>query len=272
MKDSATTEKICFVIMPISDIDNYPTDHFGRVYEYLIKPACIIAGFSPIRADDVKTTNYIALDIVKKIINADMAICDISSRNPNVLYEVGIRQAFNLPVTFIKDISTERIFDISGFREVQYDESLRIDTIKKSVEEIAEMMINTYENKNEINSLVSLLGIDSAKVSNTIISSDTSIILQTLENIGYRISNLEKKDDSAMKTYSIPVGSKLVKIDQLSSLKVGQVVNAVRFGKGIIKKLEGDSPDIKATIEFDIEGSKQLLLRFAKLYTLELGD
>ena len=31
--------KTCFVIMPISDVDGYEKGHFGRVYEYLIKPA-----------------------------------------------------------------------------------------------------------------------------------------------------------------------------------------------------------------------------------------
>jgi len=107
--------KTCFVIMPISDNEKYSPGHFGRVYEHIIKPACEIAGFRPIRADEVKQTNLIALDIVKQIIDADMAICDLSSQNPNVLYEVGIRQAFNLPVTFIKDIITKRVFRHSRF-------------------------------------------------------------------------------------------------------------------------------------------------------------
>ncbi|WP_204273430.1 hypothetical protein, partial [Stenotrophomonas maltophilia] len=66
--------------------------------------------------------------------------------NPNVLYEVGIRQAFNLPVTFIKDGITERIFDIQGFRDIRYDESLRIDTVQKAVNDISEVIRNTYDN------------------------------------------------------------------------------------------------------------------------------
>ena len=92
-KTNKTQAKTCFIIMPISDHDKYSPGHFGRVYEYIIKPACLVAGFEPLRADDVKTTNYIALDIIKQIISCDMAICDLSSQNPNVLYEVGIRQA-----------------------------------------------------------------------------------------------------------------------------------------------------------------------------------
>ena len=40
--------------MPISDVEGYDPGHFKRVYEYIIKPACVAAGFIPIRADDVK--------------------------------------------------------------------------------------------------------------------------------------------------------------------------------------------------------------------------
>src|ERR1035437_305813 len=101
-------EKKCFVIMPISDSEDYPTGHFRRVYDHIIDPACEQAGFKPVRADDIMTTNYIALDVIKNIIECEMALCDLSSRNPNVLYELGIRQSFNLPVTLIKDIKTKR--------------------------------------------------------------------------------------------------------------------------------------------------------------------
>ena len=85
--------------MPISNNENYSEGHFNRVYSHLIIPACELAGFKAVRADDIINTNYIAIDIIKRIIESDMAICDLSSQNPNVLYELGIRQAFNKPVT-----------------------------------------------------------------------------------------------------------------------------------------------------------------------------
>ena len=74
-----------------------------------------------------------------------MAICDLSSRNPNVLYELGIRQAFNKPVSLIKDAKTIRIFDIQGFRDIVYDESLRIDSVGETIENLAQNLTLTYE-------------------------------------------------------------------------------------------------------------------------------
>lgn len=81
-------QKTCFVIMPISDVDGYEKGHFGRVYEYLIKPACEAAGYKVDRADDTSKTNMIIVDILQKAVKYDMAICDISSRNANVFYEL----------------------------------------------------------------------------------------------------------------------------------------------------------------------------------------
>jgi DNA helicase-2/ATP-dependent DNA helicase PcrA len=50
-----------------------------------------------------------------------------------------------------------------------------------------------------------------------------------------------------------------------SNLQVGMQVEHERFGFGKVISLEGNKPDIKATIFFKEIGQKQLLLKFAKL-------
>ena len=50
-----------------------------------------------------------------------------------------------------------------------------------------------------------------------------------------------------------------------ANLEIGTVVEHVRFGKGIIAKIEGTGADTKAEINFENGGLKKLLLRFAKL-------
>lgn len=52
-------------------------------------------------------------------------------------------------------------------------------------------------------------------------------------------------------------------------LKEGMTVEHERFGKGKVLKVEGNEPDVKATIFFPASGQKNLLLRFAKLTVLE---
>lgn len=263
--------KTCFIIMPISDGLDYSSDHFKRVYDFLIKPACEKAGFKPIRADDVVTTNYIAIDILKKIISSEMAMCDLSSRNPNVLYELGIRQAFNLPVTLIKDTVTKRVFDIQGFRDFEYDETLRIDNVNENISALADVIFTTYENKNkEINSLISLLGIEPAKIFETReISTGTELILNSLSSIENRLLNLENKNDSKKPTTTI-VQQHDSKLEYVSGLemKEGMRINHSKFGEGTVLKIDNSSIDKKAVIKFDQVGQKTLLMSFIKVAIL----
>jgi hypothetical protein len=265
-------EKICFVIMPISDFEGYDSGHFKRVYEFIIKPACIKAGFVPLRADDVKKTNVIVIDILQKLLNSEMAVCDLSSRNPNVLYELGIRQAFDLPVSFIKDDITQRIFDIQGFRDLEYSSNLRIDEVNLAIESLAINIIETYESKGQdVNSIVELLGISKAKLPKQIeISPDTDIILKSLNDISLRLGNLENK--SAISNPQIILNDKNNRRESILSFvsdgieyKLDDKVKHPRFGEGTIKYIERDKShgDI-VTIVFPEVGSKQLMMKFAK--------
>ncbi|HET7231665.1 MAG TPA: hypothetical protein VFJ16_16765 [Longimicrobium sp.] len=193
----AKAQPSCFVIMPISDVEPYSPGHFRRVYDHLISPACEQAGFIPVLASDVKETNMIVLDILERLYNAEMVLCDLSARNPNVLYELGFRQAFNRPVTLIKDDISERIFDISGLRDITYDYSLRIDAAQIAISENAERMQATHlaflEGNGGVNSLVQLLSIAPADVPpRTELSQDTQVLLNAISGITDRIARLER--------------------------------------------------------------------------------
>ena len=218
MSNSQEKSKSCFVIMPISDVEGYDPGHFDRVYDYLIKPACDKAGFNAIRADKNNKSNFIVVDILKQIINSDMAICDLSARNSNVFFELGLRQAFNLKTVLIKDNKTPRSFDISGLRSVDYSETLRVDDVKKNIELISKSLVETYEAKDdEVYSLVQLLAVDGpAKLpTNVKLSEDSSILLREIQmlrddmnTIKYNTANIIPFDARGEHTYLLPNGEK----------------------------------------------------------------
>ncbi|RYZ85617.1 MAG: hypothetical protein EOP04_15580 [Proteobacteria bacterium] len=184
--------KSCFTIMPIADMDGYDPGHFSRVYEHIIIPACLQAGYVPHRADVVAASNYIIIDILKKILESDIVICDLSGRNPNVLYELGVRQAFNLPTILIKDKKTPRIFDIQGLRTIEYHQTLRIDEVNSDIAKILNSITETVAAPNDVNSMIQLLGINAAPLPKQVeLSSDTSVILESLKDISARIARLE---------------------------------------------------------------------------------
>jgi len=184
--------KTCFVMMPIADHPDYEPAHFNRVYQYLIKPACIKAGYQPIRADDNKASNMIMFDILKKIVECDMAICDLSSRNANVFYELGLRQAFNKKTILITDNRLPAPFDISAFRYVSYSHSLRVDTVDREIPGIINMLKET-ENlpADDVNSIIKLLQIQPSKVENIDLNKEDSMMYSMLINIQKQLAEIK---------------------------------------------------------------------------------
>lgn len=157
-----STQQECFIIMPISDHVDYEKGHFKRVYEDIIIPACEKSDYKAVRADEVKQTDIIHLSILKKIIEAPMAICDLSTRNPNVLFELGLRQAFDKPVVLIQEKGTERIFDVSILRAYDYCKELRYNEVLKDQDTIAKMLKGTekaFVTGEGFNSVIKLLGL-----------------------------------------------------------------------------------------------------------------
>lgn len=205
-KEPATKEKpVCFVVMPISDIPGYDAGHFGRVYEHLLKPAIIDAGFTPVRADDTAKTDYIVVGVVQKVVDSAIVLCDYSGKNPNVMYELGIRHAFNRPVVLIKDSRTEKVFDIQGLRYTEYDAALRVDMVQKEVARISAAIKETASSSGEgFNSVVHLAGLKAAKVpEKQEVSADTQLLLSAIASIERRIDTAETRAKAAPRFFQI---------------------------------------------------------------------
>lgn len=160
--------KDCFVIMPISEVEGYEPNHFRHVYNNIIKVACNESGYRAIRADDVQASNFIHLDILRKTIESPLAICDLSTRNPNVLFELGVRQAFDLPVVLIQEKGTPKIFDIGPLRCLEYDKEMRYHDVLEAQKKLSEAINETVKASSDsgnVNSIVRLLSLaDSAKI------------------------------------------------------------------------------------------------------------
>lgn len=256
--------------MPFSDTNNYEKGHFRRVYEYIIKPACKLADFEPIRGDDVTNSNYIVIDILRKIINSDLVICDLSNNNPNVLYELGLRQAFNKPAVLIKDKITDKIFDIQGFRYLEYDSSLRIDEVEKTISKLSDFIKNTHDNKDtEINSVVQMLGIEPATLKNKVeLSEENSVILNAINNLSKKINKLEISSD--LKINHVRSNINIGRSSDIKNENVDFLIGSDYFINGdFTGKYIGFNPE-NSTLEFSIgEEVKSIQLHSREFYLID---
>ena len=136
--------KTCFVIMPFGeklDADGRTID-FDKIYQYIIKQAVESAGIHCIRCDEISESGWIHADMFEKILEADIAVVDITSLNANVFYELGIRHSLASSVTvLIRKKGTHAPFNIQGLRVIDYD-PLDLASVDKAKHQIASFIQN----------------------------------------------------------------------------------------------------------------------------------
>ena len=112
-----------FVVMPFGIKEGFDglIINFNAIYQDLIKPALVMAGFEPFRADEETTTGDILTDMFQELLLADLVIADLSIDNANVFYELGIRHAFKKRgIVHIQSGRAYMPFDIFNVRTIPY--------------------------------------------------------------------------------------------------------------------------------------------------------
>lgn len=107
-------EKLCFVLMPFG----HPFDSY---YQEIIKPAAAEANLGTLRSDEIYSIKPIIKDIWKRIWAARVVVADVTNRNPNVNYELGICDALGVPTIIIAANIADVPFDYKHRRCIVYD-------------------------------------------------------------------------------------------------------------------------------------------------------
>ena len=131
----------CFVIMPFSG-------SFNDYYRKILKPTIENCGLKSIRADEVYGVKPIIEDIAECIINSEIVIADVTDKNPNVNYELGMAHALCKQVIIISQKVEDIPFDYRHIRAIIYD-TKRVDwadNLKTELEKTIKLVISDYSN------------------------------------------------------------------------------------------------------------------------------
>lgn len=136
--------KKCFVIMPFGekpDVGGRLLD-FDKVYKYLIKPPIVAMGIECIRCDEIGKPGLVHSEMIGHIYEDDIAVVDITTLNPNVFYELGVRHALRASVTvLIRKKDTKLPFNIQGLRAIEYDPE-DLESVEETKTKIQEFVRN----------------------------------------------------------------------------------------------------------------------------------
>lgn len=118
----------CFILMPFG---SWSDRYFKEIYI----PATKEAGFEPARADEIFTTGSVIEQIWEQISKAKVLIAELTGKNPNVFYELGLAHASRKPVVLIAGSLEDIPFDLRHLRTVIYDirEPDWSDKLKKNI-------------------------------------------------------------------------------------------------------------------------------------------
>ncbi len=197
--------KKCFIIMPISTPEGYTENHFKQVYETIIAPAVVKAGYEPYRVDDDRICDSIIDKILRNLVECEMAVCDLSSRNPNVMYELGIRQAYGKKVVLIQDEKSQPIFDVSAINTVFYNSRRIYEDVIASQNNISEAIISTA--KEDSISLMSIANMRPATIEVQSENDDKQISEKLLLSILSAVRRLEQSQVMQSRKLNVPITS-----------------------------------------------------------------
>jgi hypothetical protein len=103
----------CFIVMPFGE------EWSPEVHRILAR-ACEAAGVRSVRGDDLFTPTDILEDIWQSINTSDFVVADITGRNPNVLYELGIAHTLAKPVLILSQHAADIPIDLATRRVILY--------------------------------------------------------------------------------------------------------------------------------------------------------
>lgn len=214
-----TSTLTCGLVMPISAIDGCSAEHWVEVKNIICDAVSDIEGlvFAPKLVSEQDDVGVIQKRIVQNIYSSDIVICDVSCKNPNVMFELGMRLAFDKPTILIKDDKTDFSFDTGVIEHLLYPRDLRFSRIVGFKKSLAEKVYATYQaSVNDPAHSTFLKNFGSFKVAalNQTEGTPDQVMLDMLQDISREISRL-KRGQSTVSNRKLAAGAD--RFDDLNS-------------------------------------------------------
>lgn len=118
------TGALCLIVMPFDrkkDATGRVID-FEAVYRRLVAPAVEAAGLQPVRADEERTGSLMQRSALERLRLCEFAVADLSTGDPKVFYELGVRQSVHPAETVLLYAfgGAQLPLDLQGLSAVPY--------------------------------------------------------------------------------------------------------------------------------------------------------
>jgi hypothetical protein len=144
-------QKTVFVIMPFSKTESYTVEQWTEIYTDVFEPAILACGYSCERANPV--VGDLMKSIVSKLRHSNIVLADVTDRNANVFYELGVRHSLSKRTIIITQQDDHVPSDLKGSWFLRYG--------------ISPAQVNRF--KREIHRLIKEIETDPEKIDNPVL-------------------------------------------------------------------------------------------------------
>jgi len=152
--------KTCFLVFTNYDEGTKEYQIADEKFHLLIKPVLDELGYQCTRADERYQVGVITPKTIKELINSDLVIFDVSDFNPNIFYELAIRNAIKKPVIILKAPFQGQLYDINQDYVISFDMS-NPDLWKRAKAKLVTQILAVENNSNSSESILSEFGFSS---------------------------------------------------------------------------------------------------------------
>lgn len=187
----------CGLVMPISALDGCSAEHWSEVKSIVTDAIESISDlkFSVRLVSDADDVGVIQKRIVQNVYSSDIVVCDVSGKNPNVMFELGLRLAFDKPTIIIKDDKTDYTFDTGIIEHIGYPRDLRFARIVTFKSALAEKALATYKvaskDPNHSTFLKNFGKFQVASLSEDIVPAD-KLVLEMLQDMQLELARIRR--------------------------------------------------------------------------------
>jgi hypothetical protein len=194
--DMAKKDKSCFVIGPIGEPKSEIREWSDKILKHIIQPALTKCGYAnPIRPDQISKSGLITFDIVQHLIQDDLVIVDLTGRNANVYYELGILHAARKPFVQLIREGEEIPFDTKDLRTIKIGTD--VEVAEKASLELATYIPEVEKLGEKINTPVSVVAeIEVLRTSGRSQEQTIGVLLSKIEDIRSSIAGFDLKLDT----------------------------------------------------------------------------
>ncbi|MDH2357804.1 hypothetical protein QCM80_46060 [Bradyrhizobium sp. SSUT112] len=116
-------KKLCFIIGPIGGHKTDIRADADKLLKLIIKPtfSTNFKDYKVVRADEISQPGMVDSQVISSVIDADLVIADLSTKNANAFYELGIRHLLQKPVIHKFRRNELPPADIAAYRGIEFD-------------------------------------------------------------------------------------------------------------------------------------------------------